>query len=147
VAKNPGKTTPMVMAIKYAQYMRYLSLWFRGILGLTPEEFKGHYGSQTGRIGSASAASNASIPVELWGHHRDWASFKSPKRYMKRDVESLFSVSKASMSIPTMNQPLESNFDIRDDESTSTTFDILDDHIPIVEGVPTNTFRWLEKKS
>jgi len=36
VAKSPGKTTPMVMAIKYAQYMRYLSLWFRGILGLTP---------------------------------------------------------------------------------------------------------------
>ena len=28
VAKNPGKTTPMKMAIKYAQYMRCLSFWF-----------------------------------------------------------------------------------------------------------------------
>ena len=79
VAKNPDKTTPMVMAIKYAQYMRYLSLWFGGILGLTPEEFKGQYGSQSGRIGSASTASNAGIPVELWGKHGDWASFKSQK--------------------------------------------------------------------
>jgi hypothetical protein len=70
-AKNPGKTTTMVMAIKYAQYMRYLSLWLRGILGLTPEEFKGQYGSQSGRIGSASAASNADIPVEPWGQQGD----------------------------------------------------------------------------
>ena len=77
VAKNPGKTTPMVMAIKYAQYMRYLSLWFRGILGLNPEEFKGQHASQSGRIGSASATSNAGIPVELWGQHGDLASFKS----------------------------------------------------------------------
>ena len=67
---------------------------------------------------------------------------------MKRDVESLFSVSKVAMSIPTtLNQPLELKFDIRDDESTSTTFDVLDDSIPIVEGVPTNTFRWLEELS
>ena len=26
-------------------------------------------------------------------------------------------------------------FDIRDDESTSTTFDVLDDSIPIVKGI------------
>jgi hypothetical protein len=85
--------------------------------------------------------------VELWGQHGDWASFKSEKRYMKRDViESLLSVSKAAMSIPTaFNQPLELTFDIRDNESTSTTLDVLDDSIPIVEGVPTNTFRWLEE--
>ena len=67
VVKSPGKTTPTVMAIRYAQYMRYLSLWFGGILGLTPEEFEGQYGSQSGRIDSASAASNAGIPVELRG--------------------------------------------------------------------------------
>ena len=128
--------------------MRYLSLWFGGILWLTPEEFKGQYGSQSGRIGSASAASNAGIPVELWGQHGDWASFKSQKRYTKQDVESLLSVSKAAMSTPTtLNKPLELMFDIRDDESTSTTFDVLDNSIPIVEGVPTNTFRWLEELS
>ena len=59
--------------------MRYLSLWFEGILGLTREEFKGQYGSQSSRIGSASAASNVGIPVELWGQHGDWAYFKSQK--------------------------------------------------------------------
>jgi hypothetical protein len=79
VAENPGKTTPMVMAIKYAQYIRYLSLWFGGILGLTSEEFKSQYGSQSGRIGSASEASNAGIPVKLWGQYCDWASFKYQK--------------------------------------------------------------------
>ncbi len=51
VDENPGKTTPMVIAIiKYAQYMRYISLWFGGMLGLTPEEFRNQYGSQSGRI-------------------------------------------------------------------------------------------------
>ncbi len=65
---------------------------------------------------------------------------------MKRDVESLLFVSKAAMSTPTtLNKTLELTFDIRDDESTSTTFDVLDDSIPIVEGVPTNTFRLLEE--
>jgi len=67
---------------------------------------------------------------------------------MKRDVESLLSVSKATMGTPTtLNKPLELTFDIRDDESTSTTFDVLDDSIPIVEGVPSSTFRWLEELS
>ena len=51
------------------------------------------------------------------------------------------------MKLPIMNVPLALPFDIRDDESTSTTFDVLDDSIPIVEGVPTNTFRWLEELS
>ena len=79
VAKNSGKLIPTVMAIKYAKSMRYLSLWFGGNLGLTPEEFKGQYGSQSGRICSASVASNAGIPAELWGQHGDWDSFKSKR--------------------------------------------------------------------
>jgi hypothetical protein len=87
----------MIMAIKYEQYMRYLSFWFGGILGLTPEELKGHYGSQSGLIGSASAASNAGILVDLWSQHGDWASFKSKKRNMKRDVKSLLFVYVAAM--------------------------------------------------
>jgi len=148
IAKNPGKTSPLVLAIKYPQYMRYLSLWFGGILGFTPEEFKAQYGSQSGRIGAASAASNAGIPVELWGQHGDWASFKSQKRYMKRDVESLLSVSKAAMSMPiTPVQALELTFGIRDDDSTATTFDVLDDSIPFTKGVPNDAFRWLEELS
>ena len=42
-----------------------------------------------------------------------------------------------------MIEPLALPFDIQDDESTSTTFDVLDDSIHIVEGVPTKTFRLL----
>jgi len=66
---------------------------------------------------------------------------------MKHDVESLLSVSKAVMKLPIMNVLLALPFDIRDDESTSITFDVLDDSIPIVEGISTNTFRWLEELS
>jgi hypothetical protein len=149
VAKNPGKTTPMVREIMYVRHMRYLSFWLGGILGLTPEEFKGQYGSQSGRIGSASAASNAGIIGELWGQHGDWASFKSQKRYMKRDVKSTLSVSVVAIHLPSpiINAPSALPFDIQDAESTSTTFDVLDDSIPIVEGIPTNSFRWLEELS
>jgi hypothetical protein len=48
---------------------------------------------------------------------------------MKRDFDSLLSVSKAAMKLPIMTVPLALPFDIRDDESTSTTFDVLDDSI------------------
>ena len=81
--------------------MRYLSLWFGGILGLIPEEFKRRHGSQSVRIGSASAAYNAGIPVELWGEHGDWASFKRTHRYMKRDVKYILSVSFTAMKHPS----------------------------------------------
>ena len=72
---------------------------------------------------------------------------------MKRDFESLVFVSKAAMKILIMNERLTLPFEIalplgiRDDESTSASFDVLDDSIPIVEGVPSNTFRWLEELS
>jgi len=66
---------------------------------------------------------------------------------MKRNVKSLLSVSAAAMKLPITNELLALSFDNRDDESTSTTFDVLDDSIPIVEGIPTNTFRWLEELS
>ena len=85
------------MAIKYAQYMRYLSLCFGSVLGISTVEFKAQHGSQFGRICAASAASNDGIRVELWGQHGDWASFKSQKWYMKRDVKSLISISLAAV--------------------------------------------------
>ncbi len=84
--KKPGKTSPLIATIKYAQYTRYLSLWFGGIFCLSLEEFQNQYGFQSGRIDYASTASNAGIPVDLWGQHGDWDSFKSQKRYMKRVV-------------------------------------------------------------
>jgi hypothetical protein len=59
-------------------------------------------------------ASHAGIPVELWDRHGEWASFKSQKRYMKRDVKSLLSISLAAMPLPLpiVNVPLALPFDI-----------------------------------
>jgi len=46
-----------------------------------------------------------------------------------------------------MDTPLALPLDIRDDESTSAIFDVLDDFISIFGGVPTNYFRWLGELS
>ncbi len=59
--------------------MRFLSLWSGGVLGLSPEDVRNQYGSQSGRIGYASAASNAGIPVELWVQYGGWSSFINSK--------------------------------------------------------------------
>ena len=59
---------------------------------------------------------------------------------MKRNGKSLLSIHVATMKLPIMKNPLALPFDIWSDDGTSTTFDVLDDSIPIVEGVPTNTF-------
>jgi hypothetical protein len=77
-----------------------LSLWFGEVLGISAQEFNSQYGSQSGRSGAASAASNANIYLELWGQHGDWASFKSQKRYMKKDVKALLPVSLAAINVP-----------------------------------------------
>ena len=88
------------------------------------------------------------IPVELWGQHGDWDSFKNQKSYMKRDFKSLLSVSKAAMSIPTtLNQPLELTFDSRDDESTLPPVKSLMTLSSLWKGLPTISFRWLEELS
>ena len=39
VAKNPQKTIPFDVPIKYTQYVRYLSLWFGEVLGISTQEF------------------------------------------------------------------------------------------------------------
>ena len=50
VAKNSGISFPLFTTIKYVIYVPYFSLRFGGVLGLTPEEFKNQYDSQSGRI-------------------------------------------------------------------------------------------------
>ncbi len=49
------------------------------------------------------------------------------------------------LPFPIINASLALSFDIRDDESTSITFDVFKNSISIVKGVPTNAFRWLEE--
>ena len=84
VAKCPQKRLFQHYLSNMMKYARYLSFWFGKVLGISTQYFKTQYGSQSGISGDASAASNAGIPIELWGHHGDWASFKSQKRYMKK---------------------------------------------------------------
>jgi hypothetical protein len=90
VAKSPHKTAPSCLPIQYDQYVRYLSLWFGEVLGISTQEFKVLYGSQSGRSGGALATSNAGIPLELWGHHGDWETYKSQKRYTKKISKQIF---------------------------------------------------------
>ncbi len=69
-------------------------------MGLSPTEFLSRYGSHSGRSGGASAASNAGIPLELWGQHGDWKSAAAQRCYMQKDVVSILSVSRAAMGQP-----------------------------------------------
>ncbi len=86
--------------------------------------------------------------MELWGQHGDYTSFKYPKRRMKRDVKSLLSVSIATMKLPSsIDAPLALPLDISNDEITCPTFHVLHDSTLVVDGIPTNTFRWLEELS
>ncbi len=125
-----------------------MSLWFGEVLGIFTQEFKAQYGSQSGRSGGASAASNVDIDLELWGQHGDWASFNSQKRYMKMDVKDPLSVSLAAMNVSssiTLNADKDIVLDARDDmdDSHSTHFD---DTIPSMDGIPVLDFHlaWIE---
>ena len=73
-------------------------------MGLSPKEFSTIYGSQPGRNGAASTASNAGVSMELWGQHGAWKSVKSQPNYMKRDPEAIIFVSKDAMTpVPEAN--------------------------------------------
>ena len=65
----PERTVPGPNFISYAQFSKYLALWFGASLELFPKEFATVYGSQSGRKGVASAISNVGVSMELWGQH------------------------------------------------------------------------------
>ncbi len=64
--------------------------------------FKKQFATQSGRSGSASAAANAGVPVELWGQHGDLHSLAAQKVYMRSDKDSLLSVSREAMRLPVV---------------------------------------------
>ena len=74
VAKNPGSTAPGPEKISYDQMLRFMSLWFSGVLGTSVALFRKQFATQSGRSGSASAAANAGVSAELWGQHGVWHS-------------------------------------------------------------------------
>ena len=95
--KSPERTSPGNECITYSQPSTCLSLWFGGVMGISPTEFLSRYGSQSGRSGGASASSNAGIPLELWGHHGNWKSEATQRCYMQKDAPSILSVSRVAM--------------------------------------------------
>jgi hypothetical protein len=58
-------------------------------MGISVKAFRKHFATQSGRSGGASAASNACIPVELWGQHGDWKTMNAQKRYVKSDKDTI----------------------------------------------------------
>ena len=109
-------------------------------MGLSIEECKSQYGSQSGRVGSYSTASNTGLLVELWGQHGDWASFKSQKRNTKRDIKSLLSLSLVDMgkhsSSSNVGIPLDITMDARIDYGISNSIDVIEPFIPFTEEIP-----------
>ena len=113
-------------------------------LGISTQEFKTQFGYHSGRIGGVSAASNAGIALELWGQQGDWAFFESQKRYMKKDIKALLSVSLAAMnaSLSKSNKfAKDITLDARDDEDDSRST-LIDDTIPSMDGIPDQAFHW-----
>jgi hypothetical protein len=160
VAKNPGSTTPGPDKIPYDQMLRFMGLWFSGVLGTSVALFKKQWATQSGRSGSASAAANAGIPAELWGQHGDWHSMAAQKVYMKSDTESLLAVSRAAMRLPEALRVAGRAGDVpagappgagtQDEEDVRTAaepagaplVDAEDDLPPEVVGVPQGAFQW-----
>jgi hypothetical protein len=105
VAKNPGRTEQGPLKISYDQLDKYLGLWFSGALGTSVASFCKQFGTQSGWSGSTSAVANAVVPCELWGQHGDWHSMKAHMVYMKSDVDSLLSVSRAAMRLSKGSEP------------------------------------------
>ena len=146
VARSPGKTLPGKEFISYDQFSRFLSLWFGGVLGCSAAEFKLRFGTQSGRSGGASAASNAGIPLELWGQHGDWASMAAQRCYMEKDMAALLSVSRAAMgqhSAASSASAGRPERDVREEEESPSLEPAEDTDTQVeVEGVPVGAFRW-----
>ena len=53
VAKNPGSTTLGPDKIPYDQMLRFMGLWFSGVLGTSVALFKKQWATQSGRSGRA----------------------------------------------------------------------------------------------
>jgi hypothetical protein len=71
VNKSPGSTAPGPTKITYDQLLRYLSLWFSGVMEVLVEAFRKQFATQSGWSGGALAAANSDVPKELWGQHGD----------------------------------------------------------------------------
>ena len=139
VAKSPRSTAPGPKKIIYDQFIRFMSLWFSGVMGVSVAAFQKQFATQSGRRGGTSAASNAGVPAELWGQHEDCKSWEAQKLFMKTDTPSLLSVSRAAMGPPKTPAP---NVRIEFESAGAPLEMAEDEQPPVVVGVPTGAFAW-----
>ena len=139
VAKSLHDTTPGPKKITYDQFLHFMSLWFSGVMGISVADFRKQFATQSGRSGGASTASNAGVPVELWGQHGDWKSWEAQKRYMKADTSRLMSVSQAAMG---SSRTPASDVRIEVESADSPPEPAEDEQPPVVVGIPTGAFAW-----
>ena len=65
VSKRPGSTVPKATEIIYDQLLRYLGIWFSGVMGISLEAFRKQFAAQFGGSGDASAAAKSNVPKEF----------------------------------------------------------------------------------
>jgi hypothetical protein len=139
VSKSPRTTAPGPKKITYDQFLRFMSLWFSGVMGVSVTAFRKQFATQSGRSGGASAASNGGVPAELWGQHGDWQTLDAQKLYMKSNKTRSLSVSRAAMRLPKGLAP-----DVRTEYGSAVDTPLMagDDAPPDVVGVPKGAFSW-----
>ena len=71
VARSPRTTAPGPKKIKYDQFLRFVMLWFSGVMGVSVANIRKPFATQSGRSGGVSAASSGGVPVELKGQPGD----------------------------------------------------------------------------
>ncbi len=125
--------------ITYDQLLRYLSLWFSIVMGVSVEAFRKQFSTQSRRSGGASAAANSDVPKELWGQHGDWKSLEAQKPYMKSDTKYPLSVLRAVMSLPKGTAP---EMRIECDPASVPLQQADEDSPSEVVGVPEGAFVW-----
>ena len=63
---------------------------------------------------------------------------------MKKDIKAILSVSLAAMEVVSFSKaitPIDISIDVRDDSGDPDSTN-LDDSIPTMDGIPSNTFSW-----
>ncbi len=108
-------------------------------MGLSLDDFLEKYGSHSGRIGGASSAANAGVPMERWGQHGSWRSASAQRSYMELSEENILSVSRAILAHPSIPDVREDTDQGVDDPMQSVG---EDGGGPVVEGTPDGIFRW-----
>ncbi len=63
---------------------------------------------------------------------------------MKKDIKAILSVSLAAMEVTSISKastPIDISIDVRDDSGDLDSTN-LDDSIPTMDGIPSDTFNW-----